>query len=234
MVPRSRRFASPCILVVDDDDGVRGLLSRYLDLEGYRVVEARDASEARTALADHSTDLILLDVTLPAQDGFDFLSVLRRTTDVPVIMLTGRDDGSSRVLGLRLGADDYVVKPFAVDELAARIESVLRRTGRDRSGSDLQFDDLRIDVGGRKVSVAGVLVGLTAKEYDVLAFLASSPQQVFSRQQLLEQVWGSSADWQDPRTVTEHLRRVRQKLRAAGGDTRCLQTVRGVGYRFEP
>jgi DNA-binding response OmpR family regulator len=183
-------------------------------------------------MLEHRPDLMLLDVMLPVQDGFDFLSQLRRTTDVPVIMLTARDEGSSRVLGLRLGADDYIVKPFALDELSARIEAVLRRGGR-RSSSTLEFDRLRIDVDARKVTVDGTPLELTAKEFDVLLFLASAPGQVFTRQQLLEQVWGSSSEWQDPRTVTEHVRRLRQKLESAGGDRPWLQTVRGVGYRFD-
>jgi DNA-binding response OmpR family regulator len=226
------RSRSARILVVDDDDGVRNLLVRYLDLEGYAVDAVKDARAAVACMLEHRPDLMLLDVMLPVQDGFDFLSQLRRTTDVPVIMLTARDEGSSRVLGLRLGADDYIVKPFALDELSARIEAVLRRGGR-RSSSTLEFDRLRIDVDARKVTVDGTPLELTAKEFDVLLFLASAPGQVFTRQQLLEQVWGSSSEWQDPRTVTEHVRRLRQKLESAGGDRPWLQTVRGVGYRFD-
>ncbi len=220
------------VLVVDDEPAIRQLLCRYLELEGYRVDEASSAEQAWVALSARPPDLVLLDAMMPVQDGFDFLSRVRRTSDVPVIMVSARDEGPSRVLGLRLGADDYVGKPFSMDELSARITSVLRRTGRQTSGSRLEFGDLHIDLGSRKVNVAGEPVELTAKEFDVLAFLAGSPGRVFSRQQLLEHVWGSSSDWQDPRTVTEHVRRVRQKIERAGGGSR-LETVRGVGYRFE-
>jgi DNA-binding response OmpR family regulator len=226
--PRARTAR---VLVVDDDDGVRNLLVRYLDLEGYVVDAVADTRTALTAMVDHRPDLVLLDVMLPVQDGFDFLTQLRRTTDVPVIMLTARDEGTSRVLGLRLGADDYITKPFALDELSARIEAVLRR-GRATRAS-LEFDGLRIDIDGRKVVVAEKVLDLTAKEFDLLFYLASSPGQVFSRQQLLEHVWDSSSEWQDPRTVTEHVRRLRQKFEAAAGRCPWLQTVRGVGYRFE-
>ncbi len=220
------------VLVVDDDAGVRNLLLRYLELEGYAVDAAADGRAALATMVEHPPDLVLLDVMLPVQDGFDFLAQLRRTTDVPVIMLTARSEGSSRVLGLRLGADDYIAKPFSLDELSARLEAVLRRGGR-RSASTIEFDGLRIDVDGRRVTVDGTAVDLTAKEFDVLVFLASSPGQVFSRQQLLEHVWRSSSEWQDPHTVTEHVRRVRQKIEVAGKRCPWVQTVRGVGYRFE-
>ncbi len=229
----SVRSRTARVLVVDDDDSVRNLLVRYLGLEGYAVDAATEARSAVAAMLEHPPDLVLLDVMLPSQDGFDFLAQLRRSSDVPVIMLTGRDEGSSRVLGLRLGADDYVVKPFSLDELSARLEAVLRR-GRRRPSSTLELGALRIDVDARKVSLDGTPVDLTAKEFDLLLFLASAPGQVFTRQQLLEQVWDSSSEWQDPRTVTEHVRRLRQKLEDAGGRCPWLQTVRGVGYRFEP
>ena len=226
--PRTTR-----VLVVDDDQAVRDLLRRFLELEGYLVDEAADAEHAWALLSGRPPDLVLLDAMLPFQDGFDFLSRLRQTSDLPVIMLTARDDGASRVLGLRLGADDYVVKPFSIDELEARIETVLRRTGRRASQTRLEFGDLVIDLGSRKVTAGGEPVELTAKEFALLAFLAAAPGRVFTRQQLLEHVWGSSSAWQDPRTVTEHVRRVRQKIeRARGGPVR-LETVRGVGYRFD-
>lgn len=195
---------------------------------------AGDGRAAVAAVTARPPDIVLLDVMLPGEDGFEILARLRRTTDVPIIMLTGRDEEASRVLGLRLGADDYVIKPFSADELSARVASVLRRTQRARSSSVLEFDDLRIDLANRQVVTGGAAVELTAREFDLLAFLATSSRQVFSRHQLLESVWGSSTEWQDPGTVTEHVRRVRRKIQPDGGPARWVQTVRGVGYRFEP
>ena len=156
-------------------------------------------------------------------------------TSVPVIILSAKINESDRVLGLRLGADDYVVKPFSGPELAARVASVLRRYAHvPTSPSVLAFDDLTVDTTAREVRLFGRLVETTMKEFDLLAFLASSPRQVFSREQLLDHVWGSSSAWQDDGTVTEHIRRIRQKLRATAARDRWINTVRGVGYRFEP
>jgi DNA-binding response OmpR family regulator len=155
-------------------------------------------------------------------------------------MLTALGDEADRILGLRSGADDYMVKPFSPGELSARIESVLRRSqrpvnsGHGGSNDTLKFGDLEIDPRTRDVKVSGKLVALTAREFDLLSFLAASPRQVFDRQQLLTQVWQSSADWQDPATVTEHVRRIRRKIESDPDRPRWVKTVRGVGYRFEP
>ncbi len=177
---------------------------------------------------------MVLDVMLPEVDGFSVLTQLRKRTDVPVILLTARTEEPDRVLGLELGADDYVVKPFSPRELAARVRSVLRRTRPAAAEAKLQFEGLEIDGVTREVRCRGGLVELTPKEFDLLAFLASSPRQVFSRAQLLEQVWDSSADYQDPSTVTVHIRRLRRKIEEVPEDPRWLHTVWGVGYRFEP
>lgn len=222
------------VLVVDDDDEVRAMVCRLLGSEGYSATEAATGAEVMHAVSTRPPDLVVLDIVLNGESGLDVLAGIRRTCDAPVILLTGKDAESDRVLGLRLGADDYVAKPFSGPELLARIGSVLRRT-RPRSESSsrvLEFGRLRIDLGSREVQVGGKVIETTAKEFDLLAYLATSPRQVFSRDQLLEHVWKSAPGWQDAGTVTEHVRRVRQKLEAEGET--WIRTVRGVGYRFEP
>jgi DNA-binding response OmpR family regulator len=227
------RQATHRVLVVDDDEGVRALLTRYLELEGYEVDQAVDGPSALESLASRPPDLVLLDVMLPMEDGLQILTRVRRESDVAVILLTGRDGEADRVLGLKLGADDYVVKPFSPAEVAARIASVLRRV-HPSSATTLEFDGLVIDLTTREVYVNDQPVTLTAKEFDLLAFLASSPRQVFSREQLLDGVWPSSSDWQCPDTVTEHVRRLRRRIEDEPERPRWIVTVWGVGYRFEP
>jgi DNA-binding response OmpR family regulator len=224
------------LLVVDDDPEVRGLLVRLLESEGYQVEEASTGAEATAALSGRSPDLVILDVMLTTEDGFDVLAAIRRTSNVPVILVTARGRESDRVLGLKLGADDYVVKPFSPAELAARVGTVLRRVGQRPTATTaaLDFGDLAIDIMAREVKLSDELVETTAKEFDLLAFLASSPRQVFTREQLLAQVWGSSSAWQDAGTVTEHVRRIRRKIEKDPDHPRWVRTVRGVGYRFEP
>jgi len=222
------------VLVVDDDEAVRSLLTRYLSLDGYDVEESADGASALAAIANEMPDLVLLDLSLPKQDGLDVLDRVRRTTDVPVILLTARGGEADRVMGLKLGADDYVVKPFSPAELSARISTVLRRSKPKRASSRREFDGLTLDLSTREVIVHGDLAPTTAKEFDLLAFLASSPRQVFSREQLLTNVWGSSSEWQDPATVTEHVRRLRRKIELDPDRPRWIATIRGVGYRFEP
>lgn len=219
--------------MVDDEADIRALLTRYLEIEGYQVSEAADADSTFRALAEASPDLVLLDVMLAPDDGLDVLARLRSESDVAVILLTGRGAEADRVMGLKLGADDYVVKPFSPAEVEARISSVLRRV-KPPSPTSLRFDGLTIDLGAREVHVRGELVSLTAKEFDLLAFLASSPRQVFTRAQLLDHVWHSSADWQSPGTVTEHVRRLRNRLEDDPDHPRWVTTVWGVGYRFSP
>jgi DNA-binding response OmpR family regulator len=165
--------------------------------------------------------------------GFDVLGKIRAVSRVPVILLTGRVSETDRVLGLELGADDYVVKPFSPRELAARARAVLRRTA-ELQGADLDFGELGIDTRTRRVRLRGVVLELTAKEFDLLTFLASSPREVFSRERLLEQVWHSAGDWQDPGTVTEHVHRLRLKLETDRQNPRWIRTVRAAGYAFEP
>jgi DNA-binding response OmpR family regulator len=226
------------VLVVDDEPMLRNLLCRLLRMEGYQVLEAEDGLKALAVVATEQPDLVLLDVMLPARGGLDVLGDLRRTSNVPVILVSALAEEADRVIGLKLGADDYVTKPFSAAELSARIESVLRRagmrTGFEAPATRLSFDGLGIDLGTREVTVAGQKAEMTAKEFDLLAFLAGSPRQVFSRDQLLKLVWGSSSQWQSDATVTEHVRRLRRKIEDDPDNPRWITTVRGVGYRFEP
>jgi DNA-binding response OmpR family regulator len=229
------------VLVVDDEIMVRNLVCRLLALEGYEVFEAEDGQAAIDLVRKDEPDLVILDVMLPSRDGLDVLSELRRTTNVPIILVSARGGEADRVVGLKMGADDYVVKPFSAAELSARIESVLRRTQAARpskattaSARRLVFAGLEIDLDTREVVVKGRTADTTAKEFDLLAFLAASPRQVFSREQLLEHVWSSSSDWQSEATVTEHIRRLRRKIEDDPDRPRWVTTARGVGYRFEP
>jgi DNA-binding response OmpR family regulator len=223
------------ILVIDDDPKIRRLLTRLLTQEGFDLLEADGPRTGLETLEHDKPDLVLLDVMLQDSDGIDVLQRIRATSEVPVILLTALGEEADRILGLRSGADDYVVKPFSPGELTARIDSVLRRSKRVTAQPDmLSFGDLCIDTNTRDVHLDGTLVSLTAKEFDLLTFLATSPRHVFTRGQLLTRVWGSSSEWQDPATVTEHIRRVRKKIEADPDHPRYIVTVRGVGYRFEP
>jgi two-component system, OmpR family, phosphate regulon response regulator PhoB len=228
--------AAGTVLVVDDEPMVREVVARYLELDGFGVHEAADGAEAVGWLASHRPDLVVLDVMLPGTDGLSILRHLRATGDVPVILLTARAEEVDRVLGLELGADDYVVKPFSARELVARVRSVLRRaTPKPSQDGDavLDFGDLRVELLSREVTVDGRRVELTPKEFDLLAVLARSPRQVFSRRQLLAQVWDSAPEYQDAATVTVHVGRLRQKLERDPENPRWITTLWGVGYRFE-
>jgi DNA-binding response OmpR family regulator len=223
------------VLVVDDEQNVREVLCAYLDRGGFEVTEAADGRAALQAISDHEPDLVLLDLMLPGIDGLSVLGEIRRENPIPVILLTALAEESDRVVGLEMGADDYVVKPFSPREVTARVKAVLKRVAEpDQFGDRLQFEDLSIDGRTREVRVREETVELTPKEFDLLAFLASSPRQVFSRGQLLEHVWGSSREWQDPSTVTVHVGRIRQKIETYPNHPRWITTVWGVGYRFEP
>jgi DNA-binding response OmpR family regulator len=237
----ARRSAASAarVLVVDDDEQLTGLLGIVLGGEGYDVVVASEAvAGVRKALAD-DIDLVVLDVALGQDDGRLVLTEIRKTSDLPVILISARGDSAERILGLRLGADDYLGKPFSPMELVARVESVLRRSRRSAARAATKplaplADGLVIDEPTREVLVDGERVELTAKEFDLLAFLARAPRQVFSRGQLLEHVWASRSGWQDEATVTEHVRRVRHKVEKDPEHPRWVTTVRGVGYRFAP
>jgi DNA-binding response OmpR family regulator len=226
------------ILVVDDDEQLAALLVLVLEGEGYPVTVAADAESAIAEVQRESTDLVVLDISLGADDGRIVLSQIREIGELPVILISGKGDTADRVLGLRLGADDYLPKPFSPVELVARVESVMRRVGRAKPATPapvaIVTDGLHLDERTREVTVDGSPVELTAKEFDLLAFLVRSPRQVFSRGQLLEHVWSSRSDWQDEATVTEHVRRVRHKVEKDPEHPKWITTVRGVGYRYEP
>jgi two-component system phosphate regulon response regulator PhoB len=226
------------VLIVEDDPDMRELLKRLLERDGYEIASAENSAAALAATASFQPDLVLLDVVLGGEDGRALLSKLREISDVPAVFVTARGLEMDRINGLRMGADDYIVKPFSSGELSARIETVLRRsraTSEENSSThNLDFDDLKVDTLTREVECGGSLVDLTTREFDLLVFLASSPRQVFTRQQLLQQVWLSSSEWQDEATVTEHIRRIRRKIEVDPDNPRWIRTVRGVGYRFEP
>jgi DNA-binding response OmpR family regulator len=223
------------VLVVDDEPTVREVVAGYLRRDGHTVTEAADGTDAIDLVEREHFDLVVLDMMLPGVNGLDILRRIRQLGDMPVIMLTARSEESDRVAGLELGADDYVVKPFSPRELAARVNGVLRRAAPKASvgTATLDYGDLVIDTRAREVTLNGALVEFTPKEFDVLAHLAASPREVFSRADLLRDVWQSSPDWQDPATVTVHVRRIRNKIEADPENPRWIATVWGVGYRFE-
>ena len=222
------------VLVVDDEPMVREVLAQYLSHDGFTVVEAADGDEAVAKLDESSPDLVLLDLMLPKRHGLEVLRHARSTSDVPVILLTALGDEKDRVAGLELGADDYVVKPFSPREVAARVKSVLRRASGPSAPAVTTFGAITVDMDSRQVSRNSLLVELTRLEFDLLAFLVANPNRVVSRDELLQSVWDSSAEWQDPATVTVHVRRLRQKLEADPSEPDHILTVYGVGYRFEP
>ncbi|MEN8106631.1 MAG: phosphate regulon transcriptional regulator PhoB [Pseudomonadota bacterium] len=222
-----------CILVVDDDPAIREMVGMALARERYEVLEAGSALEARQIITSRKPDLILLDWMLPGQSGFEFARTLQRDSvhkQIPVIMLTARDQEEDKVAALEAGADDYVAKPFSVSELLARIKAVLRRTTRDTDGEILASDTLRLDPASHRVSINDTPLELTPMEFQLLLFFMTHPERVYSRQQLIDRVWGTSV-YVEERTVDVHIRRLRKTLEPSGHD-RLVQTVRGSGYRF--
>jgi DNA-binding response OmpR family regulator len=225
---------STTVLVVDDEPIVREVVVSYLRREGYRTLEAGDGDTARRLLEEEPPSLVVLDVMLPGADGLELCRWIRARSELPVIMLTARGEEADRIVGLELGADDYVTKPFSPRELVARVRTVLRRTSADLPRAErLSFDELEVDARTREVTKEGEPLRLTAKEFDLLWFLAGHPRQVFSRDQLMDRVWGYEAAL-DTGTVTVHIRRLREKIEDDPSHPRLLQTVWGVGYRFDP
>jgi DNA-binding response OmpR family regulator len=224
------------VLVVDDEPMVREVLARYLRREGFDVAVAADGEEALARLQSEDPDLVLLDLMLPRVDGYEVLRQLRARADTPVIMITARGGETDRVVGLEIGADDYVTKPFSPREVVARVRAVLRRSDSGPSGPEhgvRRYGEISVDRGRREVSRAGEPLALTRKEFDLLAYLCAHPGQTFTRSQLLSEVWDFA--WEgDSSTVTVHVRRLREKIEADAADPRHLVTVWGVGYRFEP
>ena len=221
------------VLVVDDEPLVRDVVTRYLEHDGHRVVTAEDGATARELIEQETPSLVLLDVMLPGEtNGLDLCRWIRSSSELPVILLTARVEEADRIVGLELGADDYVTKPFSPRELATRVKTVLRRARSVRPPLDrVSAGPLEIDATTREARRDGELLSLTAKEFDLLWFLASNPGRVFSRDQLMHRVWGYSAAL-DTGTVTVHVRRLREKLEADPSDPQLLETVWGVGYRL--
>jgi DNA-binding response OmpR family regulator len=223
-----------CVLVVDDEPIVREVVVKYLEHEGFETLEAEDGLEARALLERETPSAVVLDVMMPRLDGLELCRWIRARSDVPVIMLTALGEEADKIVGLELGADDYVTKPFSPRELAVRVKAVLRRaTVGAPKAERLEVGDLAIDSGTREVRKAGEPLRLTAMEFDLLWFLASHARRVFSRAQLMESVWGYQASF-DTGTLTVHMRRLREKIEDDPSSPAHLQTVWGVGYRFQP
>jgi DNA-binding response OmpR family regulator len=226
---------SSTILLVDDEDSIQKLLTYPLEREGYRVLQARDGQEALRRFASERIDLVVLDIMLPKLDGLEVCKRLRAESEVPIIMLTARDDELDKVLGLELGADDYITKPFSIREFRSRVRALLRRASVARQvdeGDDLiTAEGLTIDLSRRAVEVGGQRVQLTYVEFELLRILASHPGRVYSRRMLLEALWGG-ADYREPRTIDVHVRHLREKLERDPAEPEYILTVRGVGYRF--
>ena len=224
----------PLIGLIDDEPDLVAMSRTYLERDGFRVVGALDIKSGLAAARREPMDLIVLDLGLPDDSGLDLLRTVRSTSNVPIIIVTGRSEETDRVIGLELGADDYLVKPFSQRELAARIRAVLRRARPQHASPIIRLGALLIDTAARQISAARTPIALTPLEYTLLAFLAASPGQTFSPQQLLEHVWDSSGEWQTPSTVAEHIYRVRRKLLAHNVTVPHITTVRGFGYRLDP
>jgi DNA-binding response OmpR family regulator len=229
--------SAPRILLVDDELSVQKLLTYPLRKEGYDVVPALDGREALDRLREDSFDLVVLDVMLPKQDGFDVCRQIRSRSTVPIIMLTAKTEEIDKVLGLELGADDYITKPFSLREFRSRVRAALRRAGMSSANGEsaddepLEAHELRIDPAKRQVTVRGEPIATTFVEFEILSALAHSPGRVFTRDMLLTRVWGDSA-YRDPRTIDVHIRHLREKLERDAKDPEYIFTVRGVGYRF--
>jgi DNA-binding response OmpR family regulator len=225
---------SSTILLVDDEDSVQKLLTYPLERDGFRVVQARDGEQAIRLFGDEHIDLVVLDLMLPKVDGLEVCKRLRADSNVPIIMLTARGEELDKVLGLELGADDYITKPFSIREFRSRVRALLRRAGlpMERSrGETIESGELRIDPARRTVELAGEPVQLTYVEFELLSALAGQPARVFTREMLLRALWGDSA-YREPRTIDVHIRHLREKLERDPREPEYIFTVRGVGYRF--
>src|SRR4051812_18294797 len=222
------------ILLVDDEESIQKLLAYPLERDGYRVVQARDGEEALRRFDERPVDLVVLDLMLPKLDGLEVCKRLRAESSVPIIMLTARDDELDKVVGLELGADDYITKPFSIREFRSRVRAAPRRAGaarQDRPADVIEVDGLVIDAARRVVDRAGTPVQLTYVEFELVRTLAANPGRVYTREMLLDSVWGDHA-YREPRTIDVHIRHLREKLEQDPREPRYILTVRGVGYRF--
>lgn len=230
-------------LIVDDDPNISELLRLYFDKDGFAVVSCLDGDKAYDTFVQTSPDVIILDLMLPGKDGYDIMREIRRTSDVPILMLTARGDTLDKVVGLELGADDYIQKPFEPKELLARVKAVLRRyescqenrrsADGEKSGEAIEYPELRVDKSRYSVKACNRDIEMPPKELELLFFLATHPNRVFTREQLLENVWGYDF-FGESRTVDVHIKRIREKLDAAGEHPAWqIKTVWGVGYKFE-
>ena len=228
---------SSTILLVDDEDSIQTLLSFPLERDGYRVVQARDGEEALRRFGDEDFDLVVLDVMLPRLDGLEVCKRIRSQSNVPIIMLTARGEELDKVLGLELGADDYITKPFSIREFRSRVRALLRRAAAPRATAEreaiIERGELTIDLPRRTVAVRGKTVQLTFIEFEMLVVLAGSPGVVFSRRELLERLRGGS-DYREPRTIDVHVRHLREKIERDPSNPELILTIRGAGYRFRP
>jgi DNA-binding response OmpR family regulator len=222
------------ILLVDDEDSIQTLLTYPLERDGYHVVQARDGEDALRRFADEEVDLVVLDVMLPRLDGLEVCKRLRSQSNVPIIMLTARGEELDKVLGLELGADDYITKPFSIREFMSRVRALLRRAQLPPAGARdevVEVDGLRIDTARRTVEANGEAVQLTYLEFELLRMLATNPGRVFTRKALLQELWGGS-EYRDPRTIDVHVRHLREKVERDPSEPELIFTVRGAGYRF--
>ncbi len=223
------------ILLVDDEQPIQTLLSFPLQRDGYEVVQASDGREALSRFSEQAFDLVVLDVMLPKMDGLEVCRRLRARSSVPIIMLTAKSEEIDKVLGLELGADDYITKPFSMREFRSRVKAALRRAGmaRPEEGEEVSIEvlALKIDPAKRTVTLDGKPVPTTFVEFEILTSLASNPGRVYTRDMLLSRVWGDSA-YRDPRTIDVHIRHLREKIEADAKEPEYIFTVRGVGYRF--
>jgi DNA-binding response OmpR family regulator len=229
--------SSSTILLVDDEDSIQTLLTFPLERDGYRVVQARDGEEALRRFGDENVDLVVLDVMLPRLDGLEVCKRLRSQSNVPIIMLTARGEELDKVLGLELGADDYITKPFSIREFRSRVRALLRRAATPRAAAErdaiIDRGDLKIDLPRRTVEIRGETIQLTFIEFEMLVVLAASPGVVFSRRELLERLRGGS-DYREPRTIDVHVRHLREKIERDPSNPELILTIRGAGYRFRP
>jgi two-component system, OmpR family, response regulator len=228
---------SSTVLLVDDEDSIQKLLTYPLEREGFRVVQARDGEEALARFDEQPVDLVVLDVMLPKLDGLEVCKQLRSQSTVPIIMLTARDDELDKVLGLELGADDYITKPFSIREFRSRVRALLRRASLQRDGQRedevIEQEGLKLDLGKRTVEVGDHVVELTYVEFELLAILAANPGRVYTRRALLESLWGD-AEYRDQRTIDVHVRHLREKIERDPSAPELILTMRGAGYRFRP